>query len=364
VTVRFLDLTATHDELREELHAAAGRVIDSGWYVLGPELEAFEDEFAALCGVPHAIGVGSGLDAIELALRAIDVGPGDEVIVPSHTFIATWLGVTRTGATPVPVDVLVDTANLDPGRIEEAITERTRAVMPVHLYGQPADMAAIAAVARDHDLAVVEDAAQAHGALLDGRVTGSLGDVGAFSFYPGKNLGALGDGGVIVTHDPALAYRCRALRNYGSPRKYVHDALGTNSRLDELQAALLRVKLKHLRGWNVRRRAVAAAYLEGLDGVLALPAVHPGAEPVWHLFVVRHPERDAFQARLSERGIETLIHYPTAAHRTGAYAELPVDPSQVAVAERLAAEVLSLPMGPHLDDEAVAEVVAAVRACA
>ena len=364
MTVAFLDLRAVHASIRDELHAAAARVIDSGWYVLGPELEAFEDDFAGLCGVPHAIGVGSGLDAIELSLRALGIGPGDEVIVPSHTFIATWLGVTKTGATLVPVDVLPSTANLDPARIEEAITERTRAVMPVHLYGQPADMEAISAVARGHGLAVVEDAAQAHGALLDGRATGSLGDVGAFSFYPGKNLGALGDGGVIVTHDPAVAYRCRALRNYGSPRKYVHDAAGTNSRLDELQAALLRVKLQRLAEWNAHRRAVAGSYLSELDGVLMLPVVHAGAEPVWHLFVVRHPERDAFQARLRERGIETLIHYPTAAHRTGAYADLPVDPSQVVVAERLAAEVLSLPMGPHLDDAAVAEVVAAVRACA
>jgi dTDP-3-amino-3,4,6-trideoxy-alpha-D-glucose transaminase len=364
VTVRFLDLPATHAPLREELHAAAARVIDSGWYVLGPELEAFEDGFAALCGVPHAIGVGSGLDAIELALRGLDVGPGHEVIVPSHTFIASWLGVSRTGATPVPVDVREDTANLDPARLEAAITERTRAVMPVHLYGQPADMTAIVGVAHRHGLKVVEDAAQAHGALLEGRVAGSMGDVAAFSFYPGKNLGALGDGGAIVTRDAELAHRCRVLRNYGSPRKYVHDVAGTNSRLDELQAALLRVKLHHLGDWNAHRRTVAAAYLDGLSGILGLPVVMRGAEPVWHLFVVRHPERDALQGRLRARGVETLIHYPTAIHRTGAYADLRVDASQVAVAERLAAEVLSLPMGPHLDDAAVASVVEAVRACA
>jgi dTDP-4-amino-4,6-dideoxygalactose transaminase len=364
VTVPFLDLKAAHGEIASDLHAAAARVIDSGWYVLGAELEAFEAEFAALCGVPHALGVGSGLDAIELALRALGVGPGDEVIVPAHTFIASWLGVSRTGARPVPVAVRAGTANLDPARIEDAVTPATKAVMPVHLYGQPADMAAICAIARHHGLAVVEDAAQAHGALLDGRPAGSLADIAAFSFYPGKNLGALGDGGAITTASSELADRCRALRNYGSPRKYVHDLAGTNSRLDELQAALLRVKLGRLEAWNARRREIAARYSEALDGVLGLPVVHAGAVPVWHLYVVRHPERDAFQERLGAAGVETLIHYPTPAHRTGAYADLPVDPSQVAVAEELSAEVLSLPMGPHLSDEDVAEVVAAVRACA
>jgi dTDP-4-amino-4,6-dideoxygalactose transaminase len=351
--------------VRDELRAAFDRVVDSGWFVLGPEVEAFEASFATVCGARHCVGVNSGLDAIELILRALGVGEGDEVIVPAHTFVATWLGVTLAGATPVPVAVREDTYNLDPARIEAAITPRTRAVMPVHLYGQPADMDAITAVARAHGLAVVEDAAQAHGALLGGRPAGGLGDAAAFSFYPGKNLGALGDGGAIVTGDEDLAARCRALRNYGSPRKYEHDVQGRNSRLDELQAALLRVKVKRLADWNARRRAVAAQYLDGLRDVpVTLPVVRDDAEPVWHLFVIRHGDRDALQERLTARGIGTLIHYPQPAHRSGAYAGLTVDPGQVAVAERLSAEVLSLPMGPHLGPEATAEVVAAVRAAA
>jgi dTDP-4-amino-4,6-dideoxygalactose transaminase len=361
MSVPFLDLRAPHDEIAGDLRAAIERVVASGWFVLGPEVEAFEAEFAARCGARHAVGVNSGLDAIEIVLRALGIGAGDEVIVPAHTFVATWLAVSRVGATPVPVAVREDTYNLDPERIEAAVTPRTRAVMPVHLYGQPADMDAIGAIARAQGLAVVEDAAQAHGAAFRGRPAGALGDAAAFSFYPGKNLGALGDAGAIVTGDEALAARCRALRNYGSPRKYEHDVQGQNSRLDELQAAVLRVKLGALEGWNARRRAVAAEYGARLaDAPLTLPAVLDGADPVWHLFVVRHPRRDALQAELAARGIGTLIHYPTAAHRSGAYAALEVDPAQVAVAERLAAEVLSLPMGPHLDDAAVAEVCSAV----
>ncbi|MBA2349577.1 MAG: DegT/DnrJ/EryC1/StrS family aminotransferase [Solirubrobacterales bacterium] len=365
--VPFLDLAAATAELQEQYETAARRVIGSSWFIRGEETAAFERAFAEYCGVEHCVGVNSGLDAIAIALSGLGIGPGDEVLVPSHTFIATWLAVSRTGATPVPVDVLFPTANLDPARLEAAITPRTRAVVPVHLYGQPADMDGIGAVARAHGLKVVEDAAQAQGARYGGRRAGSLGDAAAFSFYPGKNLGALGDAGAITTDDAALAERCREFANYGSRVKYHHDVQGTNSRLDELQAAFLAVKLPVLDGWNERRRSVAAEYLTGLAGVpgLVLPEVAADTEPVWHLFVVRHAQRDRLAAALAERGVATLIHYPVAVHRSGAYADTAVDAAQVEHAERLASEVLSLPIGPHQPAEATAQVVSAVRdACA
>ena len=365
MTVPFLDVSAAQAELSDELSGALDRVVRSGWFVLGRELEAFEEEFAAYCGVRHCIGVNSGLDAIQVVLRALDVGRGHEVIVPAHTFIASWLGVSYAGATPVPVAVREDTYQLDPDRLEAAITPRTKAIIPVHLYGQPADMASISRVAAAHGLAVVEDAAQAHGALSHGQRTGSLGDAAAFSFYPGKNLGALGDAGAITTDDDELAERCRVLRNYGSRRKYDHEVAGFNTRLDELQAAALRVKLTRLDEWNARRATVAGRYGQALaDTELGLPAVATETEPVWHLFVVRHPQRDRLQAELEQRGVQTLIHYPTAAHRSGAYVGLPVDPSAAESAERLANEVLSLPMGPHLTPEQVETVIDAVRAVA
>lgn len=360
--MRFLDLRAASEELAGEVEAAVSRVVQSGWYVLGPEVEQFESEFAAYVGVRHCIGVGNGLDALRLSLVALGVGPGHEVIVPANTYIATWLAVTAVGARPVPVDADPDTCNLDPALVGERITDRTRAIIPVHLYGLPAPMAAINALAARHGLAVLEDAAQAHGASVQGVRTGRLGDVAAWSFFPSKNLGALGDGGAVTTDDDRVAERVRLLRNYGSRVKYVHELAGANSRLDELQAAVLSVKLRHLDDWNGRRRQVAARYLDGLAAsALLLPGVPLGAEPVWHLFVVRCEDRDGLQRHLAEHGVETLIHYPVPPYRQGAYAgTLPSGGPALTVSDRLHATVLSLPMGPHLSDADVDRVIEAI----
>ena len=340
--IRFLDLRAIHATIAGELQEAAARVVASGWYVLGPEVEAFEQEWATYVGASHCVSVGNGLDALTLTLRALGIGAGDEVVVPSHTFVATWLAVAACGATPVPAEVDEKTFNLTsaPGQ--------PRAVIPVHLYGQPTALAT--------DALVIEDAAQAHGARIGGRRVGSAGTA-CWSFYPGKNLGALGDGGAVTTSDESLARSLRLLRNYGSERKYVHEQAGVNSRLDELQAAVLRVKLRHLDSWNARRSAIAARYSAALSDVVETPFVPSNVEPSWHLYVIRSPDRDALAARLEERGVETLIHYPTPPHRQPAFA------SEVSlpIAERLAAEVLSLPMGPHLSDADVDAVIAAVR---
>lgn len=347
--IPFLDLGAAYRELKPEIDAAVARVLDSGWYILGPETEAFEAEWAEYCGAKHAVGLANGLDALVLALRALDIGPGDEVIVPSNTYIATWLAVSGVGATPVPVEPDPATHNIDPARIEAAITPRTRVLLPVHLYGQPADLDPILDIARRHGLRVVEDAAQAHGARYKGRRIGAHGDIVCWSFYPGKNLGALGDAGAVTTNDPALAERVALLRNYGSRQKYVNEEAGVNSRLDPLQAAVLRVKLSVLDEWTERRRAVAAAYAEGLaETGLILPHVPDWAEPVWHLYVVRSAGRDALQARLTEAGIGTLIHYPIPPHMQQAYSGLGLKPDALPLARQLAAEVLSLPMGPQL----------------
>jgi dTDP-4-amino-4,6-dideoxygalactose transaminase len=357
----FLDLRQIHAVQREDLLSAFERVLDSGRYVLGPELEAFEAEFAAYCGTPHCVGVANGLEALELVLRAWQIGPGDEVIVPSWTFIATWLAVSAVGATPVPVEPEAGGHHIDVSRVEAAITPRTRAIVPVHLHGLPADMPALQTVARRHGLHLLEDAAQAHGARINGQRVGSWGDAAAFSFYPGKNLGALGDGGAVTCHDAGLAQRLRKLRNYGSTQKYVHDLPGRNSRLDELQAALLRVKLPRLDGDNTHRRRLAQAYLEGLAGCgLVLPEGRPGTEPVWHLFVVGCRQRDALQRALQGQGVETLVHYPVPCHRQAAYAATRW-PS-LPLAEGLAAESLSLPMGPHLSVPDIEQVCRAVRA--
>ena len=357
--IPFLNVPAVYAELQDELDAAAQRVMASGAYILGPEVSAFEQEFASFCGARHAVGVGSGLDALRLILLAYDIGGGDEVIVPSNTFIATWLGVSQAGAVPVPVEPDPDTHNVTAAAVEPAIGERTKAIMPVHLYGQPADMDAIVALGRDRRIPVIEDAAQAHGATYRGRRAGSLADAAAFSFYPGKNLGALGDAGAVTTDDDALAERVRMLRNYGSKVKYHHELPGLNSRLDSLQAAFLRVKLRHLDEFNDRRRSVAARYSDLLEGEVVLPAVPDWSDPVWHLFVVRHPHRDALQARLELAGVETLIHYPIPPHLSGAYAGY--SGPQLPVAEQLAGEVLSLPIGPHLPLEDVDRVARAVR---
>lgn len=356
--IPFLDLGAAYRELKPEIDAAVSRVLNSGWYVLGPEVEAFEAEWATFCEAGHAVGVANGLDALTLALRALDIGSGDEVIVPSNTYIATWLAVSGVGATPVPVEPNPATHNIDPARIEAAITPRTRALLPVHLYGQPADLDPILDIAHRHGLRVIEDAAQAHGARYKGRRIGAHGDIVCWSFYPGKNLGALGDAGAVTTNDAALAERVALLRNYGSRQKYVNEEAGVNSRLDPLQAAVLRVKLTVLDAWAERRRTIAATYAEGLAGTdLILPHVPDWAEPAWHLYVVRTSGRDALQARLTEAGIGTLIHYPIPPHMQTAYAGLGIAPEALPLARQLAGEVLSLPMGPQLRGSELNEVI-------
>jgi dTDP-4-amino-4,6-dideoxygalactose transaminase len=360
--VPFLDLKAAGVETHGEVNAAVSRVLTSGRFILGPEVEAFEREFAAFVGATQCVGVGTGLDAIELVLRALGVAPADEVIVPSNTFIATWLAVSRIGARVVPVEPDPRTFNIDPGRIEAAITSRTRAILAVHLYGQAADSVSLRQIAADHDIPLVEDAAQAHGATDHGRSAGNLGTAAAWSFYPSKNLGALGDAGAVTTNDAELADRVRILRNYGSRTKYVNETKGMNSRLDEIQAAVLRAKLPFLTTWNERRRRVARAYLDGLQSTgVTLPWVAPGVDPVWHLFVVRSSSRDRLQQHLATRGVETLIHYPIPPHRQGAYADLQMAEGTFPIAEAIHRECLSLPMGPHLSDAEVAQVVGAVQ---
>ena len=385
--VTFLDLKTPHIELRRHLEGAFDRVLNSGWFILGKEVEAFEREFAAYCEAEHCVGVGNGLDALHLILRAYGIGEGDEVIVPANTYIATWLAVSYAGATPVPVEPVEHTYNLDPSHIEAAISPHTKAIIAVHLYGQPADMDAIHLIAGKHHLKVIEDAAQAHGARYKGKRVGSLGDAAGFSFYPGKNLGAIGDGGAVTTNDPDLADKLRVLGNYGSRLKYHNEVKGFNSRLDELQAAFLREKLNKLDEWNERRKLIAGEYLHALhdinslspregagvreiqncstsaaiDSHVALPYVPDWADPVWHLFVVRHPHRDQLQKSLNESGISTLIHYPIPPHLQGAYVELGYTRGAFPISERIHREVLSLPMGPHLDKRQLQAVMGAIK---
>lgn len=355
--IHFLDLHAAYLELKEQIDSAVLRILDSGTYILGSEVEAFEAEWAAYCESTYAVGVGNGLDALVLSLRALDIGPGDEVIVPSHTYIATWLAVSTIGATPVPVEPDSKTYNIDPARITEAITPSTRAIIPVHLYGQPADLSPILAIAHQYNLAVVEDAAQAHGARFQGRRIGSHGDVVCWSFYPGKNLGAIGDGGAITTNRADLASKIRTLRNYGSSKKYVNTIQGVNSRLDPIQAAVLRTKLRHLDEWNCRRSALASCYNDRLNNSgLNLPFVGSGCEPVWHLFVVRTVKRYVVQEALRLAGISTLIHYPVACHQQQAYAQLAIPNSALPIASKMAAEVISLPISPHHSASEICQV--------
>jgi dTDP-4-amino-4,6-dideoxygalactose transaminase len=362
MNIPFLDLKSPHVELRDELREAFERVLDSGWYIQGNELKQFEKEFADYCEVEHCIGVGNGLDALHLILRAYGIGKGDEVIVPSNTYIATWLAASYANATPIPVEPDVRTYNLDPTKIEAAITPRTKAIIVVHLYGQPADMDSINAIAKKHNLKVIEDAAQAHGARYKGKRVGTLGDAAGFSFYPGKNLGAIGDGGAVTTNDAELAQKIRVLGNYGSQVKYHNEVKGYNSRLDELQAALMRVKLKTLDAWNDRRKVIAAEYLSLLAGSnLVLPYVPEWAEPVWHLFVVRTQTREALQANLLQQGVNTMIHYPIPPHLQPAYAELNYKGGDFPIAEVIHREVLSLPMGPSMKLDDVERVIIAVQ---
>ena len=361
----FVDFRAHVTALRGELDEAVARVLDSGWFILGPEGEAFERELAAALGAKEAVGVGNGTDALSLALRALGVGPGDEVVTTSISAAYTGLAVLQAGARPVFVDVDPRTLNLDPEAAARAVSPRTRAIVPVHLYGHPADMGPILALARERGLAVLEDACQAHGALYDGRPVGTLAGeqgIGALSFYPTKNLGALGDGGAILVNDRHFAARLRQLRNGGQGDRYRHERPGVNSRLDEIQAALLRVGLRHLAAWTDRRRALAALYTRALEGAGVLPLGElPYARAVFHLFVVRHPRRDALMAALAERGVGTLIHYPIPLHLQPAFAPLGGRPSDLPVAEKACAEILSLPLYPELTDEQALSVVAAVR---
>jgi dTDP-4-amino-4,6-dideoxygalactose transaminase len=366
VSVPFLDLKAAYLELRTEIDAAIKRVLESGWYVLGAEVEEFEQNFASYCDAQFCVGVANGLDALHLALRALGVGAGDEVIVPSNTYIATWLAVSQCGATPVPVEPLAETYNIDPARIESAITSRTKVILPVHLYGQPADLDPIIAVARKHGLRVLEDGAQAHGARYKGKRIGAHGDIVAWSFYPGKNLGAFGDGGAITTNDPEIAERIRVLRNYGSKAKYVNEVRGFNSRLDPIQAAVLRVKLEVLDQWNARRAAIARRYQSELaGGPLILPFVPDWAEPVWHLYVIQHSQRDILQQKLGDAKIGTLIHYPIPPHLQEAYRAEGYAKNQFSIAEGIAHKGLSLPLGPHLtfhqQETVIAEILVSIR---
>lgn len=361
--VPILDLKPAYDELRAELDAAYHRVMESGWVLLGRELEAFEAEYAASVGVKHCVGVANGLEAMQLVLMALGVGPGDEVIVPSHGYIATWLAVTHVGAKPVPCEPDPRTYNLDPARLAALITPHTKVILPIHLYGQTADMDAINEVAAHHGLFVLEDAAQSHGALYRGRAAGSLGGAAGVSFYPSKNLGALADAGAVTTNDDALAEKIRHLRNYGSKVRYHNEYLGLNSRLSELQAAFLRVKLPRLGEWNTRRSALARHYFDRLADIngLVLPHVPDWARPVWHLFVVRTARRDALQQHLATHGVGTQIHYPIPPHLSHAYAPVGWKRGDFPLAEQFADEVLSLPIGPHTTAEQVEHVCTQVR---
>ena len=358
--VPFLNVQASYREIQSEIEEAVLASLRSGQYIGGGNVEAFEQNFAAFTGAKYCVGVGNGLDALRLSLIAMGVGAGDEVIVPSNTFIATWLAVSQTGATPVPVEPCESTYNIDPERIEDAITHRTKAIIPVHLYGQPADLDPILAIADKHGLRVLEDAAQAHGARYKGMRIGSHGDAVAWSFYPTKNLGAMGDAGAVTTNDREIAERLRALGNYGSQIKYVNDVRGWNSRLDPVQAVALGVKLKHLDRWNARRIDVARTYTAKLSKTgLMLPTVPAWSDPVWHLYVVQHPERDRLQDYLRKMSIGTQIHYPIPPRLQTAYGDMEL--RRFPIAERMANRVLSLPMGPHMDHESIAAVIEALK---
>lgn len=349
--VPFLNLAAATNEIQQGIESALLRVSRSGYYIFGPELESFEQEFGNYLNAAHCIGLGNGLDALKLGLEAIGVGPGDEVIVPSNTYIATWLAVSMCGAKIVPVEPVEATYNIDPNAVEAEITDRTKVILAVHLYGQPADLGQLRRIAKKHDIVLMEDAAQAHGARFEQERVGAQGTV-AFSFYPTKNLGALGDGGALTTDSKKIANKVSLLRNYGSPRKYVNDIRGANSRLDPIQAAVLKEKLRVLDDWNARRSHIAAKYSAAFEkaGIIT-PYVPSWAEPVWHVYVTRHQNRDAFQNRLNEAGIGTLIHYPIPPHMQKAYAQLEFYAGQFPLAERLAKEVISLPMCPAQSED-------------
>lgn len=360
--VPFLDLKKINLRFRDDFHKALDDVLDSGWLVLGEQTKAFEEEFANYCGSKYAIGVANGLEALSLVLRAWDIGAGDEVIVPSNTYIATWLAVTHNNATPIPVEPKPDTYNLDPNLIEASITNKTKAIIPVHLYGQPAEMDQINAIAQKCNLKVLEDGSQAQGARYKHSTVGNLGDAAGISLYPGKNLGGIGDGGVITTNDEHLAQRLRALRNYGSEIKYRNDVIGYNSRLDELQSAFLRIKLKKLNDDNLRRNEIAQRYLQELKRFksITLPKIIPDAQSVWHLFVIQIPNRDEFLRHLQEQGIGSMIHYPIAPHLQKAYQSMKLQLGAFPISEQIHQNILSLPISPVMSDEDVQEVLDAL----
>ncbi|MBD62547.1 MAG: erythromycin biosynthesis sensory transduction protein eryC1 [Gammaproteobacteria bacterium] len=355
--IPFLDVRSVYEEIQPELDDAYYRVMKSGSYIKGKELESFELEFADYCDAKHCIGVANGLDALKLILIAYGIGDGDEVIVPSNTFIATWLAVSHVGAIPVPVEPSLSTYNIDAEKIEEKISDSTKAIIAVHLYGQPADMNSIINIAKKYNLKVIEDAAQAHGAKYHGQIVGSLGDAAAFSFYPGKNLGAIGDGGAVVTNDINIADKVRMLGNYGSVQKYHNEVIGFNSRLDELQAALLRVKLNKMDQWNERRREISSIYkkLFADFSEIKLPSVVRGYEHVWHLFVIQHENRDTFMKQLTESDIGSMIHYPIPPHLTGAYKHLAIKEGDLPIAEAMAGCIISLPIYPQMDTKLLSE---------
>ena len=350
--IPFLNLKSSYLIIKEELDEAILRVANSGWYIGGAEVELFEHNFAKYCGAKHAVGVANGLDALRLCLLAMGVGQGDEVIVPSNTYIATWLAVSQCGATPVPVEPDPLTFNIDSSKIEQAITPRTKAILPVHLYGEPADLDQLLTISKKYSLFLLEDAAQAHGAVYKGKRIGSHGDAIAWSFYPGKNLGGMGDGGAITTNNTKLAERLCLLRNYGSSEKYVNHIKGFNSRLDPIQAAILNVKLNHLDIWNHKRKLIANQYLDAFKNYsITTPYLNKFSESAWHLFVVQHPQREKLQQFLASRNIGTLIHYPIPPHLQEAYSDLRINKGSLPIAERLANESLSLPIDPFLTSD-------------
>jgi len=355
--IPFVDLKREYEEIKEEVNQAIQKVLESGWFILGGEAERFEKEFSKYVGVKYAIGVNSGSDALYLALKALGIREGDEVITVSHTFISTVDAIVRNGAKPIFIDIETETYCMDVTRIEEKITSRTKAILPVHLYGHTADMDPIMKIARKYGLCVVEDACQAHGAEYRGKKAGSIGDVGCFSFYPTKNLGAYGDGGMIVTSNEGLAEQLKMLRNYGQSKKYYHDFMGVNSRLAEIQATVLRVKLKHLDKWNEKRRVIAKVYNELLKGTeIVAPVERECTKHVYHLYVIRCKDRDMLQQRLLENGIQTQIHYPIPVHKQKAYFDLGYD-VQLPVTEKVCGEVLSLPMYPFISNDEVSLIV-------
>lgn len=358
MNVKFLDFESMHKPIREEMNKKFLEVYDSNWFIKGKELEKFEYNIAKYCSSSYAVGCGNGLDALYLSLKAMNIGAGDEVIIPSNTYIATALAVSYAGAKPVFVEPNIETYNIDPNLIEEKITLKTKAIIPVHLYGQTADMDAINIIAKKHSIYVLEDSAQAQGSEYKGRKAGSLGDISGMSLYPGKNLGALGDAGVITTNNYELAKKVSVLGNYGSEKKYHNKYKGNNSRLDELQAGFLNVKLNYLDKWNYERRKIANMYLEGIKNTkIHLPHIPQYSNPIWHVFVVRTEKRDDFQNYLKENGIQTIIHYPIPIYLQPAYEDLGFKKGDYPIAEKIADEIISLPIWPGISDNEVQHVI-------